>query len=126
MNLKSVRLYGTTAAGGSVNIDDTKATHGRLYAVEWIDGDLSDGVGAVLSARLTNSGVDHTLLTLTAANDDAWYMPRHVIHDETGTIITYDGTREVHEMPVINGTLRLAITSGGDLKSGGCIVHYFE
>lgn len=124
--IREAVLTGTTSTAGAATVNDTRATLGRLYAVEWIDGTLSDGVDAVLSAQNTGSGVSHTLLTLTDANDDAWYYPRHATHDETGTGITYDGTREVHDLPLINGVLRLAITSGGSAKTGGCIVYFIE
>lgn len=124
MKLVSVILVGTTAGGGSVTVTDTKSRTGLLYAAEWIDGTLADGVDATLTVQNTESGVVTTLLTLTNANDDAWYHVRHLVHDETGTALTGTAGGD-RVMPVINGTLQLAITSGGATNTGGCIVYYF-
>lgn len=121
--LKSVRLNATTDALGDATTNDTLSRYGELYAVEWIDGTFDDGVGAVLSVQNTESGVAYTLLTLTAANDDAWYYVRRLQHDETGTALTGtaggDRTR-----PIIDGTLRLVVSAGGDTKTGGAVVYY--
>ena len=126
--LKDVILTGTTTTAGDVTI--TSAGHyGYLYAVQWIDGDLADGVDAVLSttATTTPGGVAHTLLTLTDANVDLWYYPRMVVHDNAGAEVTYDATNQLYgPMAVVTGTLSLVIASGGDTKTGGAIVFIQE
>lgn len=91
-----------------------------VYAVEWIDGTFADGVDAVLSAEDTPSGVAKTLLTLTNANADAWYHPRVLEQDNTGTNTTF------YCMPVLHGDLKLSVTSGGNATTGGCIVYLLE
>lgn len=91
-----------------------------LYAVEWIDGTFEDGVGAVLSATATPSGVDSTLLTLTAANSDAWYYARVLESDNTGTATAF------YSLPVVNGDLKLVVATGGNTKTGGCIVYLLD
>ena len=123
--LKEAILTGTTSTAGAATINDTKAILGRLYAVEWIDGTLSDGVDAVLTAQNTASAVAQTLLTLTDANDDDWYYPRDVVHDLAGSALTGTSGGD-REKPVINGVLRLVIASGGSEKTGGCIVYFYE
>lgn len=120
MGLHEVRLTGDTDTGGDGTITDTMAIFGLLYAVEWIDGDLADGVDAVLSVTNTPSGVDSTLLTLTDANDDDWYYPRDVAHDNVGAELS-DRT-----LFVLSGTLQLVISSGGSEKTGGCIVYFIN
>jgi len=127
MAIRDVKLVGTTTTAGAVTVASTTSHIGWLYAVEWIDGDLADGVDAVLSVTAASnaSGVAQTLLTLTDANVDKWYYPRALVHDNTGTAVTYDATNELYgPMPIINGVLSLAITAGGDTKTGGCIVYY--
>jgi hypothetical protein len=59
---------------------------------------------------------------LTNANDDAWYMPREPVHDNATTAVTFDGTNEIYDRQVVDGILSLVISSGGNAKSGGCIV----
>jgi hypothetical protein len=128
-NLYNYHLRGTTDGSGDLTIYGKNATteaaspqidNALIFAVEWIDGDLADGVDAVLSVVNTPSGVDHTLLTLTNANDDAWYYPRDATHDNTGTVNT--GL----EYPILQGKLKLVISSGGATKTGGCIVYFWN
>lgn len=92
-----------------------------LEAVEWVDGDLADGVDAVLSTIDTPSGVDQTLLTLTDANDDAWYRPRTTTQD--GTSGGLDGW---YAYPIVNGALKLVVSDGGNTKSGKCLVYLHD
>jgi len=117
--LKDRRLYGTTSAGGDATINDTMAIFGLLVAVSWIDGSLADGVDAVLSTQ--DSEGAQTLLTLTNANNDAVYYPRHDACSSAGTAQSSN-----QEFPLLAGTLRLVISSGGSAASGGCIVYYLS
>jgi len=118
-----VKLTGTTDSSGDLTVTSEASYNGLLHSVQWIDGDLADGVDAVLSVTDTDSGVDFTLLTLTDANSDAMYHPRHQIDTEAGAGVTYDGTNEVYEMVPVVGTLKLVISSGGDTKTGGAVVY---
>lgn len=95
-----------------------------LYAVEWVDGSLEDGVDAVLSVTSTPSGVDVTLLTLTDANNDAWYYPRANAHTTAGAAIVDGQDLTGERVPmVVDGRLKLAVTNGGDDKVGKCRVY---
>jgi len=118
MQLRDMSLQGTAVAGNLTKTGE-RAIHGLLYAVEWIDGTFSDGVDAVLSVTRTASGVDKTLLTLTNANDDAWYPVREAEYDNTGAALG------AAAYPVISGVPVLTVTSGGT-GTGGCILHYIE
>jgi hypothetical protein len=116
--LEKVQFEITTATGGaytSAAVDVVPPV--LLYAVEWIDGDLADGVDATVKSVNNSSGVDVTLLTLTNADNDAWYYPTVVENDNAGAALT--STR----LPVVAGQLQLAVTSGGDAKVGKCIVY---
>lgn len=124
MSLDHIKLTGETDGSGDLTIISEAIVKGTLARVEWIDGDLADGVDAVLSVTSTPSGVDHTLLVLTNANVDANYYPRAVAHDGTGTAVTYDGTNEIYVPDVFYGTLKLVISSGGASATGGCVVYY--
>jgi hypothetical protein len=118
--LKPMRLVGTTDASGDLVVTAPRALFGWLIAVQWIDGDLADGVDAVLKAVYTPSGVDTTLLTLTDANADAWYYPVTVENDNAGAALT------TRTLQIIEGTLQLTVADGGDTKTGGCIVYYTD
>lgn len=118
--LKSLRLTGTTDTSGDLTLTAESPLLGWLVGVEWKDGDLADGVDAVLSVANRPSEVDQTLLTLSNANDDAMYYPRTAEHDETGA------ARGTYTLMIIEGTLKLVIAAGGNAKTGGCIVYYTD
>jgi hypothetical protein len=119
----AVRLNVTTDESGNGEATQTPKAGGYsylLFAVEWIDGDYADGVDAVLSCVNSVSGVDRTLLTLTDANNDKVYYPRHLEQDEVG------GNLTSRALPVVSGDLKLAIAQGGNAKTGGCVVYLVE
>ena len=116
--IEELILTGTSDATGDVTLTASQSVVGMLYAVEWVDGDLADGVDAVLSVTNTASGVDQTVLTLTDANSDAWYYPRELADDNAGAALA-----ATYTYPVINGTLKLVIASGGNAKTGGAYVY---
>ena len=116
--MKTMRLNATTDGSGDATTNGGHSINGVLYAVQWIDGDFADGVDAVISTQ--GADASGTLLTLTDANDDDWYYVREPTHDNIGTA---DGDTT---LPVAVGTPRLVISSGGDTKTGGCILYYTE
>lgn len=125
MKLHELRLSGTCDSDGGLTVTGPTAIHGHLEAVEWIDGDFANGVDAVISIYNTNSGVDNTLLTLTNADNDAWYYPRALVHSEAGAALT--GTSGGDRAPeMMNGLPKLVVSSGGDTKTGGCILYWWE
>ena len=118
MSIQTIKLTGTTDGSQNATIVAERPVTGYLEMVDWIDGDLTDGVDAVLSSTLTSSGTSQTLLTLTNANSDAVYYPRRVVDTTAGAAAT-----GVYDRFVVDGYLSLAITSGGTSKTGGCIVY---
>jgi len=112
------RLIVTTIADGSGSVDGPTIM-GWLYAIQWIDGDLVDGIDAVLSC--VHLDLTRALLTLSNANVDAVYYPREDSHTNLGGSLA-----DASQCALINGVLRLAITSGGAVKTGGCIVYWFD
>lgn len=125
MEIRDIRLVGTTSAGGALTVTSTEYVKGFLYNVEWIDGDFSDGVDAVLSVTETPEGVDKTLLTLTDANNDDTYYPRDIVHDLAGGALTGTAGGD-REKLLINGKLKLVVADGGATKEGGCIAYILE
>lgn len=118
--LKSIHLTGTTNGSGALTVTAPRSLLGWLIAVQWIDGSLADGVDAVLSVTNTPAGVDTTLLTLTDANNDAWYYPRVLENSNAGAALA------TYTLMIIEGTLKLVVADGGDTKTGGCIVYYTD
>jgi len=124
--IRSIKLYGTTDASGDLTVTAANKVTGELIAIHWIDGDLADGVDAVLSDSRDGDEADVTLLTLTDANSDAMYYPRTPAQDNAGADVTYDGTNEIYTEQIVNGKPKLVVSSGGNAKTGGCIVFVKE
>ena len=118
--IEIVRLIGTTAVGGAATITADRPIRGFLVAVEWVDGDLTDGVDGTLSVIRTSSGVNKTLLTLTDANADAWYQPREDRHSASGAAASVND-----QYMIVDGVLQLVIARGGDAHTGGALVYLF-
>jgi hypothetical protein len=116
----SVYLKVTTDAGGDGTAETDDAIFGLLFSVQWVDGDFDDGVDATLDVTGNPTGVDKTLLTLTNANNDKEYFPRELQHDNAGGDLTS------HDYGVINGKLKLTVSAGGNAKTGGALVTYFD
>jgi hypothetical protein len=121
--LDEIILEATTDTNGDATVVSTRAVFGKLYAVEWVDGSFANGVDPTLTAIRTPTGVNQTLLTLSNANDDAWYYPRTQVHDLTGAVLTYDSTEAVSDPPLINGVLQLVVANGGNTQTGSMIVY---
>lgn len=123
MKLHPVKLDILTDGSGNATVNDDAKVLGRLYAVEWVLGTLAAGVDAVISVQGTLSGVAKTLLTLTDANANAMYYPRALVHDAAGAALTGTSGGD-RDLPIIDGTLRVAVSSGGNAKTGSVILWY--
>jgi hypothetical protein len=123
MKYKEIRLSGTTDVSGDLVVNATTPVFGLLYAVRWVDGDFADGVDAVISTQGHEAAA--TLLTLSNADDDAWYYPRVVVQNAAGVDLTglVGGDRD---LPLMVGVPRLVVSSGGSVLTGGCILYYIE
>ena len=119
--IEEIRLIGTTETDGTLTVNADRSVAGLLHAIQWVDGDLADGVDAVVSVQ-GHDNMATVLSTLTDANSDALIYPRAPVHDLAGVGLTLDGTRVAFDCPLVVGTPRLVVASGGDAKTGGCIL----
>jgi len=122
MKLKEMRLYGTTNGSGALTVNGDCAVFGRLYAVRWVDTALDSCTGTISTQGHEASA---TLLTLTAQNASATFYPRDLVHTAAGAALTGTSGGD-RALPLMVGTPRLVISSGGDTKAGGCVLFYFE
>lgn len=122
MKLLAIEIKSTTdGSGDSVDTSEFPVL-GQLYAVYHNDGDYANGVDVTLT--YTNQvGDSVTLLTLTDANSQAMYYPRHQVHGNDGAVLTLDGTRIAYDLPVIDGIVTSTVAQGGATKSGSEILY---
>lgn len=124
MKLKIMRLVGTSNSEGAVTIKGERSILGQLEAVQWIDGTFEDGVGFTLSTINTEGA--NNLLVVANANADKMYYPREIPHKtEDGAALTATAGGD-RVKPMLHGIPQVAITAGGNAKTGGCILYYWE
>ena len=116
----------TTDAQGVVTTNGESGISGRLYALEWVDGDMTDGVDITVTMQAGVSGVALTLFTGTNVNDDAWYFPRTQVHGATGTGLEYASGYNIVESPVLSGKPRILVGEGGATKTGSLILYWYR
>lgn len=116
--MRDVKLTFTTDGSGNATAETNDLGYCKLYAVEWIDGDLVDGVDATFKVTGNTSGVDRTILTLTNANADAFYHVSAAAYGAAGAAIT-----DSHVPVIVDGKIAVTIASGGSAKSGAAILY---
>jgi hypothetical protein len=102
-----------TNAGGSFVGTLKVEQPALLVAMQWMDGDLADGVDATMThTQFAPGNAVTTLFTLTDANNDAPFYPRVVEHDTAGAALA------TRTMALCHGTLTLTVAAGGNAKAG--------
>ena len=75
-------------------------------------------------ATAGNNGPALTILTLTNANSDGWFHPRHKIDDESAADVTYDGTNEVYDKVCVADNIKVTVSQANDDDSVDVVVVY--
>jgi hypothetical protein len=120
--MRHVYLSGTCSAGGALTVNDTKNIMGKLYAILYKPGTLDTGA----TITLTCQGIfAKPLLTkANAGTADTLYYPRDLVHgvaDGAALTGTSGGDRVP---PLLDGTLRFVVASGGISMTGGVVIYY--
>lgn len=120
MEVKVIQIT-TDGSGDFVGTLAVK-TPAKLHAAQWVDGDLVDGVDAVLTCtQFAPRDLVTTLLDLTDANADALYYPKVTGDTPAGVEIT-----DAYESPLVHGVLTLTVSDGGSEKSGALWLYLEE
>ena len=71
-----------------------------------------------------NNGPALTILTLTNANSDGWFHPRHVVDNNAGADIEYADGYSVHDKVCVADNLKLTVSQANDDDSVDIVVVY--
>jgi len=123
--LRDVRITAVTDGSGDSTDTAEMGISGRLYALEWVDGDCANGVDITVTLTSRSSGVSHQIFQADNVNDDAIYYPRAALHDTSAVSVTYDGSNEIYDLVVVNGIPQLIVAAGGATKTCECLLYYY-
>jgi hypothetical protein len=120
----------TTNASGDATVyaegasSPAQAVLGKLYAIEYRPGTIATGATVTVTCE---SGSSKPLLTKSSAGtSNSWYYPRDLVHavlDGAALTGTSGGDRA---LPVLNGSIKVVIASGGNAASGSLIAYFEE
>lgn len=113
-----MKMIKVTATGESSALSEALPPC-ALYAVQFVDGNLSDGVDATLTAEQGDLSIP--LLVKENFNTDSMYYPRVAENLNTdGSALTN------YTMPVVAGKLKVLFANGGTGNSGSVIFYLIE
>lgn len=123
MEIHDLKLSVTTDASGDGTATAPSEVVGFLYKIHFIDDGLSDSHTAVLSLTETAGGVDETIWSTTAGDTDSdvWVHPLKQAVDPSNDAISGQ-----YGYILLAGKPKLTIASGGNAKTGGCVLYYFR
>jgi len=114
----------TGASDGAATTTGERNIFGRLYAIEYRPGSIE--TGATVTVTCEGKGSKPLLAKANAGTANSWYYPRDLVHavsDGAALTGTSGGDRE---MPILDGTPKATISSGGNSKTGYVTLYYLE
>jgi len=96
----------------------------KLFAIEYHPGTID--TGATVTVTCEGDASKALLTKASAGTSNLLFYPRDLVHavaDGAALTGTAGGDRA---MPILNGTPKVVIASGGDTLSGTVIIHYIE
>lgn len=120
-----MRIYGpinsgSATGGAGVATSSATSTTPVVGFVAAIAVRYNDSPPSTTDVTVAGAGTNHlalTLLTLTNANTNVVKNVRHAIHDDTGAVITFDGTNEVYDLPALADFVTVTIAQSNDADS---------
>ena len=119
---------GATDGGAGASTNNNTSGHvvvGQICSIGVTYNGSPPASTDLVIATAGNNGPALTLLTLTNANSNGWFHPRHKIDDETGADITYDGTNEVYDKVCVADNIKITVSQANDDDSVDVVVIYY-
>ena len=114
----------TGVSSGAGNTDASETVIGKLYAIQYIPGDID--TGATLTVICTDflGSVKPLLTKASASTSNVWFYPRDLVNAVAdGPALTGSAGGD-RACPVLNGRANAAIASGANSKTGYCVLYY--
>jgi len=111
------RVFIRTAADGSYTWE--RAFKGVVHAIEFKIGTLSTP-----DIDITDDDYSFSLLSVNGVAADTVYLPSDFLQDNAGADVEAPATTKSATPAVVMGTLKVAVTGGGDTKRGEVVILY--
>lgn len=112
----------TTDGSGDATVY-SRETFGTIAAIRYVpDGSTPLDTAATLTVTDNSTGLQALAVSSlgTAARD---FWPRAFTMTTTGTVATYDGTRNVLDLVPVAGAIKVVVAAGGATTSGTVYVY---
>lgn len=114
----------TGADDGAATTNAPSPVLGKLYAIEYQPGDIATGATLTVTCIGPNASAKPLLTLANAGTSNIWLYPRDIVHgvSDGGVLVgTSGGDRAC---PILQGTPRAVIATGGNSKNGYIILYY--
>ena len=126
---QSVTINTGEAAGsnGSATANNTSShvVTGQICSIGVTYGDSPPASTDVTIATAGNNGPALTILTLTNANSDGWFHPRHVVDNNAGADIEYADGYSVYDKVCVADNIKITVSQANDDDSVDVVVVYY-
>ena len=118
---------GTTDGGAGVSTNNNTSSHvvvGQICSIGVTYNGSPPASTDVVIATAGNNGPALTILTLTNANSDGWFHPRHGVDNNAGADIEYADGYSVYDKVCVADNLKLTVSQANDGDSVDIVVVY--
>jgi len=118
---------GDTSGGAGASTANNTSSHvvvGQVCSVGVTYNGSPPASTDVVVATAGNNGPALVILTLTNANSDGWFHPRHKVDDATGSDIEYADSYSVYGEVCVADNLKVTVTGANDDDSVDVVVVY--
>ena len=116
-----------TGSSGSATNNGTSSSPvcGEICSIGITYGDSPPGTTDVTIATAGNNGPALTILTLTNANTNGWFHPRHVVDSNTGADIEYADGYSVYDKVCVADNIKVTIAQANNPDTAEVVVVYY-
>jgi hypothetical protein len=117
---RQILSFTTTAGGAATAVGSAVAA--RLYAIEYLPGTIDTGATVTITCEGDRS---KPLLTkATAGTSNLLFYPRDIVHAVADGAALTGTTGGDRTLPLMYGSPKVVIASGGDTMSGQIVLYY--
>ena len=119
---------GDTSGGSGSSTANNTSSHvvvGQICSIGVTYNGSPPASTDVVVATAGNNGPALTILTLTNANSDGWFHPRHVVDNNAGADIEYADGYSVYDKVCVADNIKVTVSQANDDDSVDVVVVYY-